>query len=358
MALPVTRVMLVQGSGTAGEVVALGAGGLAGKVTVLAHPRTGEMCRWMITGDDGVGGTQPTFDILELQVAKVASRAFNSFFIDQSVQSEGSLYIATRIDPMLLLLPLMEKRKAKWTRLEESLQEEGMGWLLRCKHVKADTICDVNDQLGPDLLLYKLNEDKVMEWLQSKVTRVLTCLEKFSAGKASGSSFASGFSGALQSSNPVADEANATESEETATTHSEESTNGGSNSKIKVTCIRNLSTALELVCEYLPPEWSERISEKHGVVSASLYEPKVGKKKAPVPTLWEVSAEEDRNLSLSLGKGKASAGTGGASNSTKKATPAAAKSKGKLANVNTKGMKSMSSFFSSAPAPAAKKAKK
>jgi hypothetical protein len=49
-------------------------------------------------------------DVLELQVARVAPTAYCSLFVDQAVHSDGgSLYVATRVDPALLLLPLMDK---------------------------------------------------------------------------------------------------------------------------------------------------------------------------------------------------------------------------------------------------------
>jgi hypothetical protein len=53
------------------------------------------------------------FDVMELQAAKVPATSFSSFFIEQHVQSNGALHIATRVDPALLLLPLLSKRKDK-----------------------------------------------------------------------------------------------------------------------------------------------------------------------------------------------------------------------------------------------------
>jgi hypothetical protein len=57
--------------------------------------------------------TASGFDVMELQVAKVPATSFSSFFIEQHVQSDGALHIATRVDPALLLLPLLSKRKDK-----------------------------------------------------------------------------------------------------------------------------------------------------------------------------------------------------------------------------------------------------
>jgi len=48
------------------------------------------------------------------------------------------------------------------------LAVDGAGWameLRQCPSLRLDRVCDVNDKLGDDMLLYRLNEDKVMEWL-------------------------------------------------------------------------------------------------------------------------------------------------------------------------------------------------
>lgn len=39
-------------------------------------------------------------------------------------------------------------------------------------------VCDVNDKLGDDMILYKYNETKALEWLRLKVQKVATTVAK------------------------------------------------------------------------------------------------------------------------------------------------------------------------------------
>eukprot|EP01035_Chromulina_nebulosa_P032966 gene32966-44103_t len=43
---------------------------------------------------------------------------------------------------------------------------------------KMDEMCDVNDKLGDDLILYRYNSDKVLSWLKAKVTRTSKILQE------------------------------------------------------------------------------------------------------------------------------------------------------------------------------------
>eukprot|EP00953_Heterococcus_sp_UTEX-ZZ885_P029357 15588-Heterococcus_DN1.PRE.1 len=140
-----TRVMLVGAgtpSGEAASAFALNSlraasrndsSQLAGRVISMPHPRTGEVVKWMLTTpvleeseNSSISAAASGYDVMELQVAKVPAISFSSFFIEQHVQSNGALHIATRVDPALLLLPLLSKRKDKWTPLDQCLSEDKM----------------------------------------------------------------------------------------------------------------------------------------------------------------------------------------------------------------------------------------
>eukprot|EP00624_Nannochloropsis_granulata_P004382 evm.model.NODE_31844_length_35418_cov_26.680502.11 len=59
-------------------------------------------------------------------------------------------------------------------------------------------MCDVNDQLGDDMILYRLNPEKVLTWLASKVERTkraLVMLDSAREGQNNGigTGFAAGF---------------------------------------------------------------------------------------------------------------------------------------------------------------------
>lgn len=58
-----------------------------------------------------------------------------------------------------------------------------------------DRICDVNDRLGEDMLLYRYNEEKTKAWLAGKVERLGRKLAELEAkqGRANQGSFVAGF---------------------------------------------------------------------------------------------------------------------------------------------------------------------
>lgn len=83
-------------------------------------------------------------NLLELQVARPKGPERASFFIDQSVQEEGDLHMASRVDPLFLLLPALVKHAQKWCPLDQALTEAGCGSLKGLRHLDATKLCDVN----------------------------------------------------------------------------------------------------------------------------------------------------------------------------------------------------------------------
>lgn len=102
--------------------------------------------------------------------------------------SDGRLYVASPMDPKLLLLAAFEQHGARYSPLEQILAaaanapgadrhaHHGLMALRRCAGLDLGKICDVNDQLGDDMILYRMNEGKALQWL--KQAR-LTCLPVF-----------------------------------------------------------------------------------------------------------------------------------------------------------------------------------
>lgn len=92
-------------------------------------------------------------DLFELQAARPREpQELGSFFIDQSVQEDGSVLMASRIDPLFLLLPVLSKHATKWCPLDQALAEAGCGGLRGLRHLDANKLCDVNGEiLGNDL---------------------------------------------------------------------------------------------------------------------------------------------------------------------------------------------------------------
>ncbi|CAM9798022.1 unnamed protein product [Ectocarpus fasciculatus] len=291
---------------------------LVAKVVGLVHPRTGEATKFMMVGDN----------LLELQVARPREpQELASFFIDQAVQQDGAVHAASRVDPLFLLLPVLAKHATRWCPLAQAMAEGGCGSLRGLRHLDADKLCDVNDRMGPDDLLIRINEESVLAWLAAKVeraTRRFTELATGGGGESGwvGGGAAAGGAGFARDFQAIAAPMDARRQKE-----------------VEAECKQR---ALEAVCEYLGDEWATKLAERFGTERGVLFGGKstaTKKRKA----VWEETAEADRNLELSHGSG------GGQKAKAEAAAAAKAKplshAQRSLAKVNKKGMKSISSFF-------------
>ena len=101
---------------------------------------------------------------------------YGSWFINERVSSDSHFYLATRVDPRLLCLPFLEKNASKYSPLDQivvysdKLDDDGISDripLTNSNEWKLDEMCDMKD-LG-DMLLYRYNEGKTLEWLKNKV---------------------------------------------------------------------------------------------------------------------------------------------------------------------------------------------
>lgn len=87
-------------------------------------------------------------NLLELQAARPRGpQELGSFFIDQSVQEDGAVHMASRIDPLFLLLPVLCKHATRWCPLDQALAEGGCAGLRSLRHLDANKLCDVNGEL-------------------------------------------------------------------------------------------------------------------------------------------------------------------------------------------------------------------
>src|SRR6056297_564578 len=164
-----------------------------GQVLAFTHPRGGYPSQYLLS---------PAAQLCELQSFRPSGSKFGSWFVEQRVVSDGLLYVATPVDPKLLLLPVLEKYGAtRFSPLEQLLAAEADDSYLalrQCKGLDLHLVCDVNDQLGEDMLLYRLNAEKTMDWLAKKVARATQALVDLEAAREEenngmGSGFAAGF---------------------------------------------------------------------------------------------------------------------------------------------------------------------
>jgi len=164
-----------------------------GQVLALAHPRGGSPTQYLLT---------PSGHFCELQFFRPSGSKYGSWFVEQRVVSDGLLYVASPMDPKFLLLPALEKHgAARFSPLEQILAAEADGAympLRKCQRLELHRMCDVNDQLGDDMILYRLNPEKALAWLASKVERTKRALVTLHSAREGqnngiGTGFAAGF---------------------------------------------------------------------------------------------------------------------------------------------------------------------
>lgn len=128
----------------------------------LPHPRSGPVV--FLTEDS---------HIFELQ--RVSVRKLGCVFTEQKISADSSVYMATQFDPRYLLLPFLANSGGRFCPMDQILTYvEGCSQipLHAIKTWKMSEMCDVNASLGDDMILYKYNETKALEWLRLKVLDV------------------------------------------------------------------------------------------------------------------------------------------------------------------------------------------
>ena len=108
-------------------------------------------------------------EILELQ--KVDPHQFGSWFINQRVSSSKHFFLASKIDPRFLLLPYIQKNGQRYSPIDQLITSETDCNRIPVENIrnwKLEDMCDVNAKFE-DLVLYRHNEEKLLNWLKLKV---------------------------------------------------------------------------------------------------------------------------------------------------------------------------------------------
>ncbi|XP_045451182.1 ribonuclease H2 subunit B [Melitaea cinxia] len=134
-------------------------------IITLPHPAHGGPAKYCLNDSD--------HKIYEIVTFK---EPYRSWFIEDTVKSDGSLLMTTPIDPLFLVLPrLREQCSNRAIPLEDLLSEKGFDKILDFV-VNLDRIADLK---GPaDIKAYKYNEEKTLNWLESKVHKLADFLKK------------------------------------------------------------------------------------------------------------------------------------------------------------------------------------
>ncbi len=155
-------------------LVAKGAGDPADDVMLrLPHPRTGQPAQFLLSG-----GQQ----LCEVQAVRPER---GSWFAGDEVVSNGTLLLATPVDPRFLLLPVLEahadRSGNKFGEWQQMLTEAGNPLTVQLRSVPGavpDVLCDAK-RLDESLVLVRLNQDRVVRWLVSKVRALSAALPAF-----------------------------------------------------------------------------------------------------------------------------------------------------------------------------------
>lgn len=119
-----------------------------------------------------------------LHEINIYSKKFSSWFIDNQVISDGSLYVATPVDLLFLLLPALQKSQSSgnFCDIEHIVECTGSSYqsahmlssLITAQSSLLSCICDTKQSGGQTF--YRLNDDKTINWLKLKVKSVKEAL--------------------------------------------------------------------------------------------------------------------------------------------------------------------------------------
>jgi hypothetical protein len=309
-------------------------------------------------------------DIFEVQ--SLCRSGFGSFFVGSRVVSDGALHVSSRIDPLFFVLSTVSAHqendtkgiteqagKAKWQpydQLMAVIPDAVQKALPKGQHRH---LMETTDKFGDDMLVAKFSEDRAIQWLKEKYSRATKAVtlqmvhskqKKIAAKK---DEVAKGGGGAFSASFSLP------QSEITGPTHQSNSDTGSESSLTKDEQREAREAGLQLVCEYLSVAWQTKLIAALEMSADDLLSTKqrikkqqnlageqneVGQKRKAVWDARPGQDEADKLLEYTMGAGEN--GSASDNNGTsKKLVTAQSFGLKKLAKVNTKGMKSISSFF-------------
>ncbi|XP_077294105.1 ribonuclease H2 subunit B [Arctopsyche grandis] len=134
----------------------------------LIHPGHNKKTKFVIN--------KTTKKLYEIQIFNNPCR---SWLIDETLIKDGNMYVCTPIDPLFIVLPHLKEhcaqRAVPLDHILESSADRDLSQIF-------GLIKDINalgDLKGPsNLNAYKYNEEKCLQWLESKVQKVVNVLRK------------------------------------------------------------------------------------------------------------------------------------------------------------------------------------
>lgn len=144
----------------------------------LRHPKSRQPAMYMFSHENQ--------KILELITFE---ENFRSWFIGDSVQKDGSFWIASSVDPVFLILPYLAStsKSGKFMQMECILEDSDFPdskCLSFCALDDLDSVADVKDISGSRV--YRYNKGKTLSWLRLKFDRLLKTLKQTDVDVSSG----------------------------------------------------------------------------------------------------------------------------------------------------------------------------
>jgi hypothetical protein len=155
--------------GKTGAAGAAGASPAPVEILRLLHPKTQQLSPFML-----VSGHLSELQCVEPPTDDELKDGLSSWFVGDTVVSDGRLTLATRVDPLFLALPHLMRNGTRYSPLAQVLTHPTAMHTRMLAHVDGMAeqlrhVCDVNDKHGPDMVFYRWNEAKTMNWLRRKV---------------------------------------------------------------------------------------------------------------------------------------------------------------------------------------------
>ncbi|XP_071700903.1 uncharacterized protein [Rutidosis leptorrhynchoides] len=144
-----------------------------GRLLQLRHPKTGDSTCYLLTNDG-------------LQEFNWCKQSYGSWFMGDFICEDGSLYAATPVDPVFILLPMFDEARmkkgddsGKFRKLDEIIYRQdypGYRELTTIAEKSMEVVCDCKE-IGSSKF-FRLNDSKVLAWLYCKVQQVKQSLFK------------------------------------------------------------------------------------------------------------------------------------------------------------------------------------
>lgn len=147
-------------------------------IVSLRDPHTGEGRKYLLTCDE-----QKQDEIAVCEILQFSEKP-SSWFVGETVQKDGSLYMCTPVDPVFLILPyIIKSAKGRYVLLNQILEDHEFPHVTKLEPFIDDSqlqnICDTTTSTavtsGP---LYRYNEDKMLAWVKKKIDKLIITLQE------------------------------------------------------------------------------------------------------------------------------------------------------------------------------------